>query len=72
VILGDPRHKVDSKLIIVDTEAEDFVSGVVVVVLTPGVPNQTKIILVLYEICVTRNTRSSSTLQMKADRITTG
>jgi hypothetical protein len=38
VILGEPRHKVDSKLIIVDTEAEDFVSGVVVVVLTPGVP----------------------------------
>ena len=37
-MLGEPRHNVESKLIIVDTEAEDFVSGVVVVVFTPGVP----------------------------------
>lgn len=44
-MLGEPRHKVDNRLIIVDTEAEDFVSGVVVVVFTPGVPaamNQSK------------------------------
>lgn len=38
VILGDPRHKVDNRLIMVDTDAEDFVSGVVVLVLAPGVP----------------------------------
>ena len=38
VMLGEPRHSVDSKLIMVDTEADDFVSGVVVVVFTPGVP----------------------------------
>jgi len=37
-MLGEPRHSVDSKLIMVDTEADDFVSGVVVVVFTPGVP----------------------------------
>jgi hypothetical protein len=46
VMLGDPRHSVDSKLIMVDTEADDFVSGVVVVVFTPGVPKQTDILLV--------------------------
>jgi sorbitol-specific phosphotransferase system component IIA len=55
-MLGEPRHSVDSKLIMVDTEADDFVSGVVVVVFTPGVPTQTEMSLVLCETCVTKDT----------------
>lgn len=54
-MLGEPRHSVDSKLIMVDTEADDFVSGVVVVVFTPGVPKQTEILLVLGIMHVTKN-----------------
>jgi hypothetical protein len=40
----------------VDTEADDFVSGVVVVVFTPGVPRPTEILLVLGITHVTKNT----------------
>lgn len=37
-MLGEPLHSVDSKLMMVDTEAGDLVSVVVVLVLAPGVP----------------------------------
>jgi len=71
-MLGEPRHSVDSKLIMVDTEADDFVSGVVVVVFTPGVPKQTEILLILGITHVTKNTGRFTGSQSGADNLSAG
>lgn len=72
VMLGEPRHSVDSKLIMVDTEADDFVSGVVVVVFTPGVPKQAEVLLVLGITHVTKNTGRFTESQSGADNLSGG
>ena len=72
VMLGEPRHSVDSKLIIVDTEADDFVSGVVVVVFTPGVPKQIEILLVFGIMHVTKNIWRFNDSQSGADNLSAG
>jgi hypothetical protein len=43
VILGEPLHRVERRLIMVDTEADDFVSCAVVLEFAPGVPKHRKI-----------------------------
>lgn len=40
-MLGEPRQRVDNRLMMVDTDAGDFVSVVLVLVLAPGVPVNT-------------------------------
>lgn len=39
-MLGEPRQRVDNKLMIVDTDAGDLVSVALVLVLAPGVPEK--------------------------------
>jgi hypothetical protein len=56
----------------VDTEADDFVSGVVVVVLTPGVPKQTEILLVLGTTHVTKITGTFTESHSGASNLSAG
>ena len=56
----------------VDTEADDFVSGVVVVVFTPGVPKQTEILLVFGIMHVTRNIERFTESQSGTDNLSAG
>jgi hypothetical protein len=56
----------------VDTEADDFVSGVVVVVFTPGVPKQTEKLLILGITHVTKNTGRFTEFQSGVDNLSAG